>query len=92
MSELEKCAYFLIDNGYINPITDGSITTMVKVYDAGQSYVTLDHDEIIVYGSCGSKVIIPLNYYALIGVIISFSECTDRVYVEDNYYVKKEIR
>jgi len=73
MDEREKCISFLERNGYVQCLTDGNSVTLEHT-SSSVSDIDIVYDEIVFVGDGGDWLHIPVNYYALIGAMIHFSQ------------------
>ena len=71
MTELEKCKLFLTNNGYENIAVDSEY---VSYHKEGVSGIDMNEDEIVFIDDSGDWLHIPLNYFALIGACIHYSQ------------------
>jgi len=69
---MEKIIEFLLNNGYIEETENG--TEYRSFFKDGLSSIDVNSSEIVFIGETGDWLHIPVNYYAIIGALIHYSE------------------
>jgi len=69
----QKCKDFLLNNGYTEYISDPAYLSFEHI-SKSVSLIDILEEEIVFISDEGDWLHIPINYYALIGSLIHFSQ------------------